>query len=81
MIFLSVSGSDYVGVADVPLMFAVGETTVCHNVDIIDDDDCEQPFEDFFSNLVYASGEMPISITRPRTRVIIDDTAEPECGK
>jgi hypothetical protein len=43
------------------------------------DDDCETPFEDFFSNLEYDSGDMPIIITRDRTRVIINDTAEPEC--
>jgi hypothetical protein len=75
----AVSGSDYVGVVDVPLMFQVGDVRVCHDVVIIDDDDCETPFEDFFSNLEYDSGEMPIIITRDRTRVIINDTAEPEC--
>jgi hypothetical protein len=76
----AVSGSDYVGVVDVPLMFQVGDVRVCHDVVIIDDDDCETPFEDFFSNLEYDSGEMPIIITRDRTRVIINDTAEPECA-
>jgi hypothetical protein len=113
----AVSGADYVGVVDVPLMFQVGDVRVCHDVVIIDDDDCETPFEDFFSNLEYDSGEiiqfnagdvtqthtitindddeceddpnenffsnialeMPIIITRDRTRVIINDTAEPEC--
>ena len=79
--FLLVSGDDYVGVVDVPLMFQVGDDRVCHDVVIIDDDDCETPFEDFFSNLEYDSGDMPIIITRDRTRVIINDTAEPECGK
>ena len=62
-------------------MFQVGENRVCHDVEIIDDDDCETPFKDFFSNLEYYSGDMPIIITRMRTRVIINDTAEPECGK
>ena len=62
-------------------MFQVGDDRVCHNVVIIDDDDCETPFEDFFSNLEYDSGDMPIIITRDRTRVIINDTAEPECGR
>ncbi|CAI8013538.1 hypothetical protein GBAR_LOCUS8570 [Geodia barretti] len=75
----AVSGDDYVGVVDVPLMFQVGDDRVCHDVVIIDDDDCETPFEDFFSNLEYGSGDMPIIITRDRTRVIINDTAEPEC--
>ena len=66
---------------DVPLMFGVGDLRVCHDVDILDDNDCETPYEDFFSNLEYDSGVMPIIITRPRTQVIINDTAEPECGK
>jgi hypothetical protein len=74
----AVSGDDYVGVVDAPLMFQVGDDRVCHDVVIIDGDDCETPFEDFFSNLEYDSGVMPI-ITRDRTRVIINDTAEPEC--
>ena len=77
----SVSGSDYVGVVDVPLMFAMGESRVCHDVEVIDDDECETPYEDFFSNLEYDSGDMPIIITRDRTQVKINDTAEPECGK
>ena len=62
-------------------MFQMGDVRVCHNVVIIDDDDCETPFEDFFSNLEYDSGDMPIIITRDRTRVIINDTDELECGK
>ena len=77
----SVSGSGYVGVIDVPLMFGVGDLRVCHDVKIIDDNDCETPYNDIFSNLEYHSGDMPIIITRPRTQVIVNDTAEPECGK
>ena len=77
----SVSGSDYVGVIDIPLMFGVGGLHVCHDVDIIDDNDCETPHEYFFSNLEYDSGDMPIFITQPRTQVIISDITEPECGK
>ena len=77
----SVSSSDYVGVIDVPLMFGVGDLRVCHDVDIIDDNDCETPYKDLFSNLEYDSGSMPIIITQPRTQVIINDTAESECGK
>ena len=65
--------------ADVPLMFGVGDERVCYDIGIVNDTICElEPIEDFFSNLVYISGEQPI-ITD--TRVIIDDTAEPKCGK
>ena len=70
------------GVADVPLEFIRGQRRACHTVIITQDDICEiDVIEDFFSNLEYVSGIMPIIITRPRTRVIIDDTNEPECGK
>ena len=66
---------------DVPLMFEMGVSRVCHDVENIDDDECETPYEDFFSNLEYDRRDMPIIITRERTQVIINDTAEPECGK
>ena len=66
---------------DIPLMFGVGDLHVCHDVNILDDNDCETPYEDFFSILEYDSVDMPIIITRPRTQVIINDTAEPECGE
>ena len=49
---------------------------------ITQDDICEiDRIEVFFSDLAYISGIMPINIDPPRTRVIIDDTSEPECGK
>ena len=77
----SVTGSDYAGILDVTLMFAIGEPIVCHDVEIIDDDKCETVSEPFFSHLEYDSGVMPIIITRERTQAIITDTREPECGK
>ena len=76
-----VSGVDYVGVS-ADLIFGFGDSRVCHNVTIIDDGDCEiDPIEDFFANLAYVSEEQPINIDPDRTHVIIDDTAEPECGR
>ena len=78
----SVDTIDYTGVADVPLMFEVGDLRVCYDVEIIDDTICElESIEDFFANLAYVSGEQPIIIDPEMTRVIINDTAEPECGK
>ena len=75
------SSVDYVGVT-ANLMFGVGDSRVCHNVTIINDGDCEiDPIEDFFSNLAYAGGEQPINIDPARTRAIINDTDEPECGR
>jgi len=39
------------------------------------------PNEQFFSDLSYVSGIQPVNIDPARTTVIIDDSAEPECGK
>ena len=62
-------------------MFTPGSTRECHTVSILQDDDCEQPLEDFFADLAYVSGIQPININISTTRVIIDDSGEPECGK
>ena len=62
-------------------MFARGSTRECHTVSILQDDNCEQPPENFFADLAYASGMQPININIPTTRVIIDDSKKLECGK
>ena len=62
-------------------MFAHGSTSECHSVTILKDDNCELPLEDFFADLAYVSGRQIININIPTTRVIIDDSNEPECGK
>ena len=77
----TVAGEDYVGIVDEPLVFTRGQRSACHRVTILQDDICEINQTDFFSNLEYVNGTMPIIINPPRTRVIIDDTNEPECGK
>ena len=74
------SGFDYTGVANVSYVFGVGDIRVCHNIYIIDDTICE-PDENFSFLLEYVNGELPINLDQPVTDVIIDDTAEPECGK
>ena len=77
-----VSGDDYVGVVDEILMFAEGMDRVCHNVTILQDNECEiLRVEDFFSDLSYVSGDPPITIAPDAARVIIDDSNEPECGE
>ena len=78
----TVAGEDYTAVVGELLIFAQGENRQCHTVLITQDDICEiDRIEDFFSNLAFVDGVMPIIIDPPRTRVIIDDTNEPECGK
>ena len=71
---------DYTGVTNVSYVFEVGKVHVCHNVSIIDDTICE-PDENFSYLLEYISGQLPINLDQPATNIIIDDTAEPECGK
>ena len=75
-----VAGADY-GSQSVNLTFVRGSMLECHNVSILQDDDCEQPPEDFFADLAYVSGIQPIDINIPTTQVIIDDSGELECGK
>ena len=82
LLYHIVAGVDYTAVVDEPLRFMQGQSRACHDVQITQDDSCEiDPImiEDFFSNLAYVSGIMPIIIDPPRTRVVIDDTNEPEC--
>ena len=74
------SAFDYTGVTNVPYVFRIGDIRVCHNVSIINDTICESD-ENFPFLLEYVSGELPINLDQPVTDVIIDDTAEPECGK
>ena len=62
-------------------MFTPGSTQECHNVSILQDERCEQPPENFFADLAYASGIQPININISTTRVIIDDSGELECSK
>ena len=68
--------------ADVPLTFGVGDQRVCLDFNIMNDDNCEiDPIEDFFTDLAYVGGEQPINSDPTRAHVIINDTAEPECGR
>ena len=51
-------------------------------MNILQDSSCEHPdLEDFFVNLAYVSGMQNINIVQDRTRVLIDDSSEPECGE
>ena len=60
----------------------MGESRICHNITIVNDDECEEPAEFFFSNLALgAVGDPPISLTNTPARITIDDTDEPECSE
>ena len=71
--------SDYVAL-NVFLSFNVGDTQLCHAVNIVDDNTCEEPSESFFLSLTVGTGEN-ISIQLPLTEVVISDEDEPECGE
>ena len=76
------AGEDYVAVIREPLRFPPDTVRVCHNITIIQDDECEiLPVNEFFySDLRNESGVGEIIIRPATAQVIIDDTAEPECG-
>ena len=77
-----VSMDDYEPVTSEVLDFAVGQTAACHDVNIIDDNICENdPNESFFFNLILGGGEQPIDVEPEQIQVIIDDTDEPECSE
>ena len=76
-----VQGTDFVE-QSINLAFAYRDSRKCHTVDILQDDECEHPeLEDFLANLTYISGIQSINIVQDRTRVLIDDSSEPECGE
>ena len=62
-------------------MFSVGDKVRCQSIGLIDDIICEPSLEDFFANLVLLSGKQPITVTRSQARVLINDSAQSECGK
>ena len=64
------------------IQFNAGDITQMHTILINDGDECEKvPNEIFFSNTILNSGIPDILVTIPRATIIINDTAEPECGK
>ena len=63
------------------IQFNAGDITQMHTILINDDDNCEKgPNENFFSNITLNSGIPDILVTVPCATVIIDDTAELNCG-
>ena len=75
------SPQGYVDVIDFIIQFNTGDSKVCHNITIIDDQLCEEPNEEFLSNLALVSGMQPIDVIRTPATIIINDTTEPECSK
>ena len=63
------------------MVFVPGSMRECHNVSILQDEECELPLEDFFADLAFVSGIQPINISIPTSEVIIDVSGELECSK
>ena len=64
------------------LVFNAGDMNQSHTITILDDLECERnPNEQFFSDLVYVSGDMTINIDPNRAMVEINDYNETECGE
>ena len=78
-IYTAVVDDDYVPVSG---QLNAGDVTQMYTILMNDDDSCEKvPNENFFSNTILNRGIPDILLTIPRATIIIDDTAEPECGK
>ena len=78
----AVAPGDYGAVTNEIINFTTGQVRATHTITINQDDICEDsPNEHFFSNIALTSGNPPVNVTRPHVRVIIDDSAEPECSK
>ena len=77
-LFVPVAPGDYIS-ASGELVFAVGDTRMCHDVQIVNDGICERPeIEQFFSNLELVSGLPIIDVDPPTAAVLIDDSVD--CG-
>ena len=63
------------------LVFNAGDDRQCHTINNVDDNDCEQPPENLFTDLCYVSGQQVVTINPVRTTVFIDNDNEPEYGK
>ena len=74
------AGVDYVA-GSAELEFTRGSVRVCHTVQLIQDEECELPVENFFANLTLLSGRPVISINPFITEIIIDDSSENDCGE
>ena len=78
-LFVPVAPGDYIS-ASGELVFAVGDTRMCHDVQIVNDGICERPeIEQFFSNLELVSGLPIIDVDPPTAAVLIDDSVD--CGR
>ena len=70
------SPADFTG-GPIEVVFNIGDSRVCYTISIVDDDVCEEPSENFLSQLLGSQVEFVFQVTE----VVIGDVTEPECGK
>ena len=76
-----VSPGDYTALEGYILHFNAGDGKRCVDINITQDDTCEEEPEDFVVNLSLANGVQPIELIRTQAKVTIDDKDEFECSK
>ena len=79
LIFIIVAPRHYISDSGI-LRFSTGDSEQCHGVRIVDDDICGPELKQFLSSLTLVSGS-PVTVNPPSTRVVIDDSLDPECSK
>ena len=60
--------------------FTTGDTRVAHTINIVNDDVCESPHEEFTCRISLVNEDPLTSIVNPLARIMIEDSTELECG-
>ena len=76
--FTLASPEDYLSASGI-LIFNTGDTRQCHNIEIVNDAECEAGVEQLILNLTLVTGA-PVTVDPPSAQVIISDDRG-DCGK
>ena len=60
--------------------FNTGDTRFSHIINIVNDDVCESPHEEFICRISFVNDDSLTSIVNPLARIMIEDSTELECG-
>lgn len=81
MHYVTVSPDDYRALEGYILRFENGDARRCFDVNITQDQLCEEELESFLVTLTLVEGIQPIELIRTPAEVTIDDKEEFECSK
>ena len=70
------SPGDFEAQNDHQITFNTGDTRVIHTINIVNDDMCESPQEEFFSRISLFTQDRHINIAQSQTRIVILDSTE-----